>query len=48
MTPGSLLVEVGSNGNTLSEALTSARLLGDGLCRMLHALEQNGGTLQNG
>ena len=44
-TPGSLLVEVGTNGNTLPQALCSARLLGTALAGMLHALVQNGGTL---
>lgn len=45
MTPGSLLVEVGTNGNTLPQALHAAELLGDGIARMLNALKQNGGTL---
>lgn len=44
--PGALLVEVGTNGNTLSQALHAAELLGDGLARMLHSLEDNHGTLQ--
>lgn len=35
MTPGSLLVEVGTDGNTLSEALYSARLLADGIADYL-------------
>lgn len=43
--PGSVLVEVGTNGNTLRQALRSAEFLGDGIARMLHALSQNGGTL---
>ena len=43
--PGSLLVEVGTNGNTLRQALCTAELLGDGLARMIHALTQNGGVL---
>ncbi|MGN0979759.1 MAG: stage II sporulation protein P [Candidatus Avoscillospira sp.] len=46
MTPGSLLVEVGSNGNTLQQAMRSARLLGDGLASMIAALEANGGLLE--
>ena len=45
MTPGSLLVEVGTNGNTLQQALVSAKLLGDGLAAMIHTLEQTGGVL---
>lgn len=44
-TPGSFLVEVGSNGNTLAQSLRSARLLGEGLARMLQLLQTNGGTL---
>ena len=31
LTPGSILVEVGSQGNTLSQAMYSARLLADAL-----------------
>lgn len=46
MTPGSMLIEVGSNGNTLNQALYSAQLLGDALARMLHALQNYGGCLQ--
>ena len=46
LTPGSLLVEVGSNGNTLSEALHSAELLGLSLAALLASLEQTGGYLQ--
>ena len=45
-TPGSLLVEVGTNGNTLQQALRSAELLGEGLAQMLLTLQANGGTLQ--
>lgn len=45
-TPGSILVEVGSNGNTLQQALRSARFLGEGLASMIAALEANGGVLQ--
>ena len=45
MTPGSVLVEVGVNGNTLTQAERSAVLLGDGLARMIHALTATGGTL---
>lgn len=43
--PGALLVEVGTNGNTLQQAIRSAQLLGDGLLRMIHALDANHGTL---
>ena len=35
MTPGSLLVEVGSSGNTLREALAAARDLGEGLAALI-------------
>ena len=44
--PGSLLVEVGTNGNTLPQAIRSAELLGEAMAQMLTALEANGGTLQ--
>ena len=44
-TAGSILVEVGTNGNTLRQALHSAELLGEGLAAMLAALEANGGVL---
>lgn len=44
--PGSLLVEVGTNGNTLTQALRSAELLGEGLAQMLLTLKATGGTLQ--
>ncbi len=33
VTPGSILVEVGTNGNTLEQALRSAAILGDGLAQ---------------
>lgn len=45
MSPGSILVEVGTNGNTLRQALRSAELLGDGLADLLHTLERNDGVL---
>ncbi len=45
MAPGSLLVEVGANGNTLTQALRSAELLGDAIADLFQALEDNGGTL---
>ena len=45
-TPGSMLVEVGTNGNTLQQALRSAELLGEGLAQMLLTLQANGGALQ--
>ena len=35
LTTGSLLFEVGASGNTLDEALESARILGEGLAKML-------------
>ncbi len=39
-TPGSILVEVGTNGNTLEQALRSAAILGDGLAQTV-LLQQN-------
>ena len=45
-TPGSMLVEVGTNGNTLQQALRSAELLGEGLAQTLLTLQATGGTLQ--
>ena len=45
MTPGSILVEVGLSGNTLTQGENSARLLGEAVARMLGALEQTGGVL---
>ncbi len=47
MTPGSLLVEVGTNGNTLTQAERSATLLGEALAQLLVTLEANGGVLPN-
>lgn len=46
VTPGSILVEVGTHGNTLEQAVTSAELLGEGVAEMLRALEENGGKLE--
>lgn len=48
MTPGSLLVEVGTNGNTLEQAERSARLLGDALASMIGSLNAHNGLLQTG
>lgn len=48
MTPGSLLIEMGVNGNTLTQAERSARLLGEALARMIGALSQTGGALTTG
>ena len=45
MTPGSLLVEVGTNGNTLTQAIRSAELLGESLADLLQELSSNAGTL---
>ena len=39
LTSGSLLFEVGTNSNTLDEALASARCLGDGLAEVIKSLE---------
>ena len=44
-TPGSILVEFGSNGNTLSQAIQSAELLGQSIASMIEAISQNGGVL---
>jgi len=44
-TPGSILVEVGTNGNTLTQAKASAILLGNGLCKLIDALQTNDGVL---
>lgn len=38
MTPGSLLVEVGANGNTHQEALTAVRALGAAILAMAHGV----------
>jgi len=43
--PGAVLIEVGTNGNTLEQAERSARLLGNGLAEMILALEANEGYL---
>lgn len=43
--PGAILVEVGTNGNTLTQAKASAALLADGIAKFLTAMEQNEGTL---
>ncbi len=39
-TPGSLLVEVGASGNTLRQAIESARLLGEGLADLIEEFPQ--------
>lgn len=44
--PGSILVEVGTHGNTLSQAMASAELLGEGIARMIRTMEENGGKLE--
>lgn len=38
VSPGALLIEIGSNANTMEEALVSAELLGISLSQTLHAL----------
>ncbi len=48
MAPGSLLVEVGTNGNTLEQAERSARLLGEGIAKMIGSLNAHNGLLQSG
>jgi len=42
LSPGSVLVEVGGHGNTLSEAVAGARLWADNVARTLLALETEG------
>lgn len=44
-TPGSILVEVGCTGNTLTQAKRSAVLLGEALASMIESITQGGGTL---
>ena len=39
-TSGSILVEVGTNGNTLQQALLSAQLLGDGIAATIQLMEE--------
>lgn len=46
MTPGSILIEVGSNGNTLQQAMRSAQYLGEALASMIASLEANDGLLK--
>ena len=43
--PGAILVEVGTNGNTLTEAKTSAQFLGQAMAKFLYALQSNDGVL---
>lgn len=43
--PGAILVEVGTNGNTLTQAKASAVLLGEGLAKLINTLQANNGTL---
>jgi len=38
-------VEVGTNGNTLTQAIRSAELLGESLADLLQELSSNAGTL---
>ena len=40
LSPGSLLVEVGGHGNTLSEAIAGARLWADNVARTLLAMKE--------
>lgn len=42
LTSGSLLLEIGSHGNTLEEVLYTARLAGEQIGRYLKSLEKNG------
>lgn len=44
--PGAILVEVGTNGNTLTQAKASVRLLADAVAKLMQTLEQNGGSLE--
>ena len=43
--PGALLVEVGTHGNTLTEAKTSAQFLANAMAKFLYALQSNNGAL---
>lgn len=43
--PGAILVEIGTNGNTLTQAKASAVLLGNGLSKLISALQTNDGVL---
>ena len=43
--PGSILVEIGTNGNTLTQAKASAVLLGNGLSKLINVLQTNDGVL---
>ena len=38
LTTGSLLIEIGTNSNTMDEALASARCLGKGLGKVINSL----------
>lgn len=40
-TPGSILVEVGTNGNTLTQAMHSARLLADAIVKTITLMKNN-------
>ena len=44
-TPGSILIEVGTNGNTLQQAQFSARLLGEGIAAMAQLLQTHNGSV---
>jgi stage II sporulation protein P len=39
--PGALLIEVGTNGNTLSEAVAASRLFADAASQVILELEKN-------
>lgn len=43
--PGSILVEVGTHGNTLPQAMASAELLGRSIAQMIAAMQDHGGKL---
>lgn len=42
LTTGSLLIEVGSHGNTLEQVQYSGQLIGRSLCRLLEEMKENG------
>ncbi len=48
LSPGALLIEVGSHGNTLGEAKYSAELIGRALARLLAPQKENAGAASKG
>ena len=48
LSPGALLIEVGSHGNTLDEAKYSAELIGTALAQLLSEQNKTAGTASFG